>query len=324
MKLPSSRWLREIHISTRRWEVLMAVVGTVVIVVAVVWIPSESGSPLAISRIGEIVGEALLAAAIVSFVFGQSANRETVAIVDDAVVRALTESLAPVADAVYEGALASYRWDTILDSAPEDDPYPDYLIQVTTIGYRLAEIPRQVRLLCAASQTDGVLEPYLRDDRYIFRWEVDDNLDVERDSVFEVSYVWLDGEQVEMSGSRTFDVAGGIARECEFDLPEASSRAGVHHIQFQVMVRKYAGDDTRIRIQTHAFKELTDAEFRLSVSSDMEVTQVIPHTGGIQAMAPASPEVTSFELGRGSSRVAIIRIAQPIRAGSNFAFTLVR
>jgi hypothetical protein len=98
-----------------------------------------------------------------------------------------------------------------------------------------------------------------------------------------------------------------------------------HTLEFQVLVRKYVGDEARVRIQTQLFRTVTDAEFRCTVDPAL----------GIDRLFTSASEVSALGIARGGScestfaepfgrHAGIVRLPFPLQAGSCVAFTLDR
>jgi len=96
-----------------------------------------------------------------------------------------------------------------------------------------------------------------------------------------------------------------------------------HTVEFQVLVRKYIGDERRVRVQTQLFRSVTDAEFRMTVDPTL----------GVERLFTAASEVSAIGVARGGSaestfvepfdqHAGIVRLPFPLQAGSSVAFTL--
>jgi hypothetical protein len=98
-----------------------------------------------------------------------------------------------------------------------------------------------------------------------------------------------------------------------------------HTLEFQVLVRKYVGDEARVRIQTQLFRTVTDAEFRCTVDPALGIDRLFTSASEVSALGVArggSCESTFAEpFGR---HAGIVRLPFPLQAGSCVAFTLDR
>src|SRR5690606_27074749 len=138
---------------------------------------------------------------------------QSVAHVDDAVVKGLRDVLLPIRDEMLSDAVASYRWDCVLDEPPNKDPHSDYAIQTIHISYRTARLPDQLRFVCVASKHEEALVPFTDNAEYVFRWEADEELDPQSPDVFQVAQLAVDGQNIELGPGVVRDAIGGIALE---------------------------------------------------------------------------------------------------------------
>src|SRR5262245_59907742 len=184
MRLDPTLWLRR---SVLLANGLALLAGLTMVVLAAVL----SNQTVLWTLIG-LVGGALVSATIVTFTLGGISLTETITQVDSALLRGLQSVLAPIRDPVIQSALGSYRWDCWLSCAADDDPYPDYAYQALRISYRINDLPDAIRFVCAASRDDRVLDQ-LTADHYVFRWLIDDHLDVSDPHIFRIGQVRIDG-----------------------------------------------------------------------------------------------------------------------------------
>ena len=157
---------------------------------------------------------------------------------------------------------------------------------------------------------------------YAFRWLVDDHLDVTNPLVFRVGTVTVDDERIPGDAAKTLDVLGGRASLLSYAVPRSQRRTVGHPVEFQVLVRKYIGDERRVSVQTQRFRSVTDAEFRMTVDPNL----------GVERMLTAASEVSAIGVARGDSaestfvepfdqHAGIVRLPFPRQAGSSVAFT---
>jgi hypothetical protein len=97
------------------------------------------------------------------------------------------------------------------DGAADGDPHPEYGHQLIRLSYRLPAMPRELRMVCLASFSDHVLDPYADDPRYVFRWLVDEGLDPQDQEIFQIVQLCIDGRPLPTAQPRPLEVA---ARRC--------------------------------------------------------------------------------------------------------------
>jgi hypothetical protein len=120
-------------------------------------------------------------------------------------------------------------------------------------------------------------------------------------------------------------VSGTPALEYRFPIVASLRTGGDHTIEFAVFVRKRVGQDRQIRIQTHLFKLVTNAEFRLGVGRGIGATKVEPSTAQVAAVSPARGVVCGPTFPDGYEHAAaIVKIPYPIQAGSSIVFRIDR
>jgi hypothetical protein len=272
-----------------------------------------------------IAGGALISAALVSFVLGSITMRETTLRVEHAVGKAIEDILEPVRETVYAEALKSYRWDCHLDAPPVDDPLPEHGYQSLRISYTLPDVPSELRVICVASHRDDVLKRYGDDERYVFRWIVDDYLDPTNPTVFAVGQFRLDGEPLPAPRKVSRTIDGQPAVEYRW---RTKGRGSVIHeglLELRVSVRKFIGREERVRLATTVFRTATDAEFRLSVGEALAAQSVRISTGEVTRLGPdlgdwCGPTFADPHAARAS--IAVFR--HPLQRGSGVSFTVER
>jgi hypothetical protein len=108
-------------------------------------------------------------------------------------------------------------------------------------------------------------------------------------------------------------------------VPQRLRQTVGHTLEFQVVVRKYVKDETRVRIQSQLFRTVTDAEYRITVDPALQVDRLFPSASEVSALGVAqggSCETTFSEpFGQHSG---IVRLPFPLQTGSSIAFTLDR
>jgi hypothetical protein len=316
MRVEPTLWLRR---SVLLANGLALLVGLVLVIIA-----ASLSSQTVLWTIAGVIGGALVSATVVTFTLGGISLTETITQVDSALVRGLQSVLTPVRETVLAGALSAYRWDCWLACPSDDDPYPDYAYQALRISYRLDNLPPAIRFVCAATRNDQVLEQLTADD-YVFRWLIDDHLQVGDPHIFRVSMVRIDNEDLGGADVHTESLLGAPARVITYPVSRKVRETLGHTLEFQVLVRKYLGDETRVRIQTQLFRTVADAEFRLTVDPALDVDRLFPSASEVSALGVTyggSCESTFPE--PFGPHAGIVRLPFPLQSGSCVGFTLDR
>ena len=266
-----------------------------------------------------------VSASVVTLVLGALAVKETTEQVDSAVLRGLQDVLEPLRDPVFAGCLMAYRWDCYLACPYPDDTCPGYAYQNMRISYRVDTLPNELRLVCVASRDTRALEGFTADD-YILRWLVDDTLDPTDPMVFRVGEVQVDNQDLHPhTASGTLEVPGGRARVLTYPVPRRARQTTGHTVQFQVLARKYIGDETRLRIQAQLFRSVTDAEYRLTIDPSLRVGRLWPSAAEVSAIGVArAGSIEPTFAPPFDKHAAIVHLPFPLQPGSTIAFLIDR
>jgi hypothetical protein len=316
MRAAPAVWVRR---SVLLANALALVVGLVLVVIAAFLSEQQ-----VIATVLSLIGGAFVSAAVVTLVLGALAVRETVDQVDRALLRGLQDVLDPIRDPVFAGSLVSYRWDCFLACPLPDDQHPDYAYQNMRISYRVDAVPGALQLVCAASRDDRALEEFRAED-FILRWLIDDDLDPTDPMIFRAGIVSVDNESLKSRQVKTVNVIGGTARILTYDVPRRLRQTPGHTVEFQVLVRKFVGRETRLRIQAQLFRSVTDAEYRLSVDSGLKVTRLWPSAAEVSAIGVArGGSIESTYAPPFDNQAAIVHLPFPLQPGSTIAFLVDR
>jgi hypothetical protein len=316
MRAAPAVWIRR---SVLLANTLALVVGLVLVVVAAFLSEQQ-----VLATVLSLLGGAFVSAAVVTLVLGALAVRETVEQVDSALLRGLQDVLDPIRDPVFAGSLVAYRWDCFLACPLPDDEHPDYAYQNMRISYRVDAIPATLQLVCAASRDDRALGEFRAED-FIIRWLIDDDLDPTDPMIFRAGIVSVDNEALKSRQVRTVNVIGGTARILSYDVPRRLRQTTGHTVEFQVLVRKHVGRETRLRIQAQLFRSVTDAEYRLSVDSGLKVTRLWPSAAEVSAIGVArGGSIESTYAPPFDNHAAIVHLPFPLQPGSTIAFLVDR
>ncbi len=316
MRAAPAVWIRR---SVLLANALALVVGLVLVVIAAFLSEQQ-----VVATMLSLFGGAFVSAAVVTLVLGALAVRETVEQVDSALLRGLQDVLDPIRDPVFAGSLVAYRWDCFLACPLPDDEHPDYAYQNMRISYRVDAVPATLQLVCAASRDDRALEEFRAED-FILRWLIDDDLDPTDPMIFRAGIVFVDNESLKSRQVKTVNVIGGTARILTYDVPRRLRQTPGHTVEFQVLVRKFVGRETRLRIQAQLFRSVTDAEYRLSVDSGLKVTRLWPSAAEVSAIGVArGGSIESTYAPPFDNHAAIVHLPFPLQPGSTIAFLVDR
>jgi hypothetical protein len=278
----------------------------------------------AVATVLALLGGSFVSAAVVTLVLGAYTVRETTEQIDSAVLRGLQDVLAPIRSPLYASALADYRYDCLLLCPPPGDALPDYAYQNIRISYRVESLPAVIKFMCAASRDDTALQDFGADD-YVFRWLVDDDLDVADPAVFTIGEVLIDGVALDRPAPHYQPVPGGRARIERFAVPRRVRNTLGHALSFKVTTRKYIGNDRRVRIQAQLFRHVTDAEYRIGVDPALDVARLFTAVSEISALGAAQASTVCCTYPPPYDRhAAIAQLPFPLQPGSTVAFHIDR
>jgi hypothetical protein len=289
-----------------------------------------SGQPAPASLLG-LIGGALVsgAAEALALTLRVPAGPKAVAQVESApppghADTTSTTSTTSELDPGHAGQLAAYRWDCHLACPLPHDEHPDHAYQSMRVCYRVDALASTLQLACAASRDDRALERFRADD-FIFRWLVDDDLDPADPMIFAVGTVRVDEHQLTAGPASVIDVIGGAACLHSYQVPRRLRSATGHQVEFQVLVRKFIGRETRLRIQAQLFRQATDAEYRLSVDPDLNVTGLHPSAAEMRAVGAAGrASIGAIYPPPFDQRAAVLHLPFRLRPGSVAAFGVDR
>lgn len=294
------------------WSALVGVVG----VLLVILFDGESGTlPRALS----LLGQAFFSAGVVAVTFGWISSEENEVRINHIFKRNIRETIRPIVSRALEGAQIDRSWKCHLEAPKEDDLLSDYFYQTLTVSYSISNCPTELRFIGVAS-----LSPdwsHYQDNRYQFRWELDEGLDPKDDSVFRVDNVRLDGRALDQSER----IQDDITSELRYEVPRERHGQGVR-ISFVVSVRKFFGSESRIPIITKIFDDVIRAEYMLSVGSSVGATHIHYSCDGVTTwtggLVDYEGEEVTDPLGMPVSRS--IRLLEPIQRGSQVSFIIGR
>ena len=306
---------REKFLTVRTAYIWAALVGMVGVLLVILFNGESETLPRALS----LLGQAFFSAGVIAVTFGWISSEENEVRIDRIFKRNIRETVRPTISRALEGAQVDRSWKCHLEAPKKDDLLSDYFYQVLTVSYSISNCPTELRFVGIAS-TSPEWTRY-QDDRYQFRWEFDEGLDLSNNSIFRVDNVRLDGRVLDQSRP----VHGGNISERIYEVPRHRHGQEVR-ISFMVSVRKFFGSESRIPIITKVFSDVTRAEYMLSVGSSVGATHihyscdgVTTWTGGL--VDHESEEVTDPS-GQPVSRS--IRLLEPIQRGSQVSFVIER
>ncbi len=186
------------------------------------------------------------------------------------------------------------------------------------------QLPAELRVVCAASRDDRALEQF-KAENFLFRWLIDDNLDPADPNILRMGSVLVDNQQLTSGGVGNVETVGGRVRVLTYTVPRNLRETTGHLVEFQVLVRKFIGNERRFRIQAQLFRSVTDAEYRLTLDSGLQVTSIWPSASEVSTIGVArggtagSLFAAPFEHAGG-----IVRLPFPLQPGSTTAFQIDR
>ncbi|MEU8575305.1 hypothetical protein [Streptomyces asoensis] len=307
--------IAEVRRTVRIYNLLVLVVGAVSLILSV-----NRAHDDVIVKSFEIVGTTLVSAAMVSFIFGQITIRDTTLQVNQAIDHALREVLEPIRENLFTGALSRYRWDCHLDGLETDG----YAIQAMRVSYQVPEIPKELRFICVSSLTDEPFSVLANDNRYVFRWQVDDGIDVMDRECFRVDHVRVDGQQLAQAPPHQTTLRGSPAVEFRFPLSEPRQHSGFHSVEFCIVARKYLGTDREIRVQAHVFRPVLDAEYRLTVGEAIGAQVLNTQVSGLSRLGTGGLTQHGRTHPAFGQAAAHAIFTTPLQTGSSVVFTIDR
>ncbi|MEU6847217.1 hypothetical protein ABZ930_35640 [Streptomyces sp. NPDC046716] len=300
----------------RTYNLLVFVMGAIALVLSV----NRAHEDVLVKTL-EVVGSTLVSAALVSFIFGQITVRDTTLQVDQAIDDALREVLEPIRENLFAGALARYRWDCHLD-APEAD---GYAVQAMRVSYQVHELPREIRFICVSSLTDESFTRLAGDDRYVFRWQVDEGLTPDDPDCFRIGHVRVDGQLLNAPGPRPTTLHGSRAVEYRYPVSEPRRHHGFHSVEFSVTAKKYLGVDREIRVQAYVFRPVLDAEYRLTVGESIHAQIINTQVSGLSRLGSGGMAHHGQTYPNSFGQVAAHAIfTTPLQTGSSVVFSIDR
>ncbi|MFJ8955159.1 hypothetical protein ACIRO1_34185 [Streptomyces sp. NPDC102381] len=310
------RLINEVRRTVRTYNLLVFVVGAIILVLSV----NRAHDDVVVKSL-EVVGTALVSAAMVSFIFGQITIRDTTLQVDQAIDDALREVLEPIRENLFAGALVRYRWDCHLDA-----PGPDgYALQAMRVSYQVHEIPRELRFICVSSLTDESFIRLAGDHRYVFRWQVDEGLVPGDPNCFSIGHVRVDGQLLHPASPRPTTQYGSPAVEYRFPVSEPRRHRGSHALEFTVKARKYLGDDREIRVQAYVFRPVLDAEYRLTVGEAIGAQILNTQVSGLSRLGSGGLAHYGQTYPDAFGKVAAHALfTTPLQTGSSVVFSIDR
>lgn len=272
----------------------------------------------------QLAASAVFAAAVTALVFSwltlQETEEQTEAIVSDAI----RDVFVPVREVLGGDALNHYRLDMHIAGAGGDSAHRDYARLFLWISYRARNIPSELRLVCLNGPTEEAFDGYRRDDRYLFRWLVDPELNPVSDDVFSVIRVSVDGVELPQT-ARSKSLANGTAAEKIYRTPRRFVGPDPRTIEMALMVREFMGDDRRLMYRTELFSNVTDAEYRCTTDRSLGVSAIWTEL----ELASLGPTLTilkppTFQVGGDNALLTGAIVRQPLQRGSSVTFVLSR
>lgn len=295
------------------WSALVGVIGVVLIIVF-------DGGVGPVPRALSLLGQALFSAGVVAITFGWISSEENEVRINRIIKLNIKETLRPVISRFHENAQADRSWKCHLEAPKGGDSLPDYLYQVLTVSYSILDCPTELRFVGIAGASPD-WSPYM-DYSYQFRWEFDEGLDPNKNNVFRVENVRLDGQVLDQPQEIQSD--DGIC-ERVYKVPRGNCGQEVR-ISFVVLVRKFLGNESRISITTKIFHDVDRAEFMLSVGSSVRAKNIQYSCDGVTTwtggLVDHESEMITDPSGGPVSRS--VRLLEPIQRDSQVSFEIAR
>lgn len=311
---------REALVLTRRLSFTIAIAVGLAAILVLVLTAGPDQNPWRL--LAELVANALLSAAVATLVFTSIAVRETTVHVDDVLDRTLRQVLIPVKRLLDDNALSGYRWDCFVVPPPKGDSLPSYAVQLFRLGYTRVDLPSELRIVCIGSMTDEVLSPYVSDERYVLRWQVESELDPADPMVFTPAEFLVDGKRLTASVHR-LEKHGVRIAEYRYRLSRGGLD-GIHRLEFSVRTRRWIGTDNRVPLKVLIFRTTLDSEFRCTVSDSLGFRRITA-VANVSGLGPRGEEfVGAMFSNEDEQRSAVVRFGYPIQQGSSVTFTLER
>jgi hypothetical protein len=265
----------------------------------------------------EVASTALLAGSLGALVFASLSSRETEKNIEVSLQSALRETLTPLASALGDDAWAGYRWYTHFAPAVQGDGFPNHAVQAIRFGYTRSGLQTsKISLVCIGSLADEARRPYEDTDRYLMRWQIEEDLDPSDIRVFNPARLMVDQKIVKPKLRQRLSDGVRVA-EYEYDVRSLRS-SGRTRIDVSLITRKALQTPTLSRTILH--RSVTDAEFTCTVDRSLEATKV-DVAANVTGLGP-NAERFSGELfpGLPNSDGCMARFGYPILAGGSVTF----
>jgi hypothetical protein len=269
-----------------------------------------------------LTANALFSGAVTAIVFNSLSLRESDHQITLTLDRVLREVFLPLRSVVESNAVTGYRWNTHIMAPQASDPLPEYAVQLIHFGYSRKTLPPDARIVCLASMDDDALGPFQDANRYLMRWQVDENLDPSDTNVFKPLALKIDGRLIEPK-IRRMKVKEIVICEYQYHIPRELRHNERNRVEVAVSTRKY-GADSKISIKTILFATVADAEFSCTIDSSIKCQRlsVAANTSGLGPRGELSTGVT-YPAPHGAV-AAHARFAYPLQAGTSVTFYIDR
>ena len=267
----------------------------------------------------EVLGTALVSAALISLAFGRFTAREATLRISNTLRQSLEETLDPLQSAASKDALSGYRWDCHVEGPSADDAHPDYGYQHVWLAYRAPLSEDKLFMICVSSDDEEEINRHADDHSCILRWMLDPSLDLADRANFRVHHLEIDGERVSNAAETR---ERGRARY-DYEIPSLT-KGGARHVAFCYSTRVFL-NDSRPGVRARLFRTVTDAEFRLSAAPSTSTNTIVVEASAVSVLGPEqgmSSVVMPQRQGEGAA--AIVQFRHLLQPGSVVAFSLRR
>lgn len=316
----TSRELRQAKKISRALGGVVLLLGLAAMATYFLW--PRGGARGVVVEIAYMVANVFFSASAVALILSRVTFEEADLSAKAAIESSIEAALSPVREALLNNCQSDYRWQCVLGLPPEGDILPEHAVQIVSIEKTVPTLPNELRFVCLASYDDAALAPFAEDERYQFRWMVDEELDPQDKAVFDVLSVSVNGRVLT---GRPLSARGSFkTSHVAYVIPRELRGLSQCRIEFTVAVRKHIGTDSRILIRTQLFKTTFGADFRCVVSEAIRLTGSSISSSEVSALGPISNPVGTVISRSGVPADLHIRYGSPLQAGSTIGFHLTR
>jgi hypothetical protein len=314
----SARELRQVRQLSRYAGLVVLAVGIATLTLYLVWDEGTAGSVR--SEVAYVVANVCFSASLVAILLGRVTFAESNLSLKSTLEETIQENLLPLRETVESAAQSGYSWRCVLSPPSSTDKHLRYAYQQISIEKTLYQLPSELRFVCVAADKDDAIAGFVDDSRYQLRWLVDPTLDPNDRHIFDVRRVSVNG--TELTG-REIKISGRyIQRVLAFPISPAMKADNRFQLSFDLLVRKYLGEDQRVRLNTQVFAPTFGADFWCVVSENIRVDRAWFSATQIGGFGPIKQAEGSVYYWEGFPTTAHVRFDAPLQRGSGVDFNL--